>query len=135
MTTRELKFDEWAAFFNAFSRRYRGQTVTVELLDKSSPNDRAAQVIARRVPLSGITAERRGNAIVDIEIMLGDGDNEHLVHIAHRPTKIRIAQVSNGADELVLIDTAAGQTTRIDFSPHGLDANALAETPGTAEVL
>ena len=55
MRTRELDSDEWAAFFNAFSRQYRGQPVTLELAERG-PLD-SARFIAQQVPLVGITAE------------------------------------------------------------------------------
>ena len=134
MITRELKPEEWTAFFNAFSRRYQGELVTVELVGPPDPTHTAAQVIARRMTLVGITAERPAGLVFDVEIMLGDGDNEHLVHIIHNPTNVRVAQVTNGADEVFFID-AAGQTTRVDFSPAGLPAGAFVDAPGVTEVL
>src|SRR5687767_14848456 len=116
MDIRELDSHEWTAFFNAFSRHYRGQCFTVEL----SNGDHTPQIIARKMPLIGITAEHQGDAIRAVEIILGDAPYGHLTHVVRNPTKVWIAQVTNGADELLLIDAADGPTTRIDFSPAGI---------------
>src|SRR5687768_338241 len=109
MDIRELDPNEWTAFFNAFSRHYRGLPVTVELTNNHPP-----QVIAKKMPLIGITAECRDAHVSVIEVILGDAPYGHLTHVVQQPTKVRIAQVTNGADELLLIDPAAGPTTRID---------------------
>src|SRR6476659_8106680 len=92
MLTRELKAEEWTAFFNAFSRRYRGRLVTVSIAGTANPDNPNPQVIARRVTLTGITAERPAGLAFDVDIMLDNGDNEHLVHIIHNPTSVRVAQ-------------------------------------------
>lgn len=119
----------------AFSRHYRGQFITVDVIAPSSSDKPVPQVIARRVPLVGITAERSAAGIVDVQIMVGNGDSEHLVHVVNNPTRVHIAQVSNGADELLLIDTAAGQATRLDFSPSGLAAGVFVDEAGAVECL
>jgi hypothetical protein len=126
MRTRNLAREEWTAFFNAFSRRYVGQPTTIEMIPWMT--GARPQTIARKMPLGGITAEHDGTAaIMAIEIMVGDSPREHLMHVIRDPCRVQIAQVTNGADELLLIDTEGGPTTRVDFSRRGLDA-ALSET-------
>jgi hypothetical protein len=116
MDIRELTRDEWTSFFNAFSRHYRGLPVTVEL-DSAHP----PQVVAKNMPLAGITAECQGATVVAIEVIVGESSNERLAHVVRDPVKVRIAQVTGGTDELLIIESAAGMTTRIDFSPGGLE--------------
>ena len=136
MFTRDLAGDEWVPFFNAFSRRYRGQCVTIH---RSGPAGEPLQAVARRMPLEGITAERVADGrVATIQIILGDTADVHLMHVIGDPTRVRVAQVTDGADELLLVDTAGGVTTRIDFSPMGLRAEQLLTEhipTGVAEVL
>lgn len=129
MVTRELESEEWIAFFNAFSRHFRGRPVTVELVAASGRGS-PPQVVARQVPLIGITAEHKAAGtppgqpeVSAIQILLGtEGDrSDHFTHVVREPSRVRVAQVSNGTDELLFIESAAGgTTTRVDFSSKGL---------------
>jgi hypothetical protein len=118
MTTRELARDEWIAFFNAFSRRYRGQPVTVQRGGTTA--NEPAQTLAKRLPLVGITADREGDQVTAIEIIVGESPDEHLMHVVRAPSRVRVAQVTDGADELLLIEADDDPTTIVDFSPAGL---------------
>ena len=129
MDIRELKRDEWPAFFSAFSRHYRGQPVTVGLASGHPP-----QVIAKNLPLVAITAEHHGDAIPAIKIMVGDFPFGPFTHVAGEPVRVRIAQVTGGVDELLLIDTGAGPTTYIDFSPLGIDPLPPPDTLATQSI-
>jgi len=38
-----------------------------------------------------------------IEVMLGDTTAETVVHVVHQPTRIRVAQITGGEDEQLII--------------------------------
>ena len=117
MTVRELASDEWIHFFNAFSRLYKGRPVTVQLHGRGEDN--AARTLIKKMPLIGITTGREmDDTMSSIEIIVGDSPSEHFMHVIQNPARVRIAQVTNGADELLFIDEAeSGLTTSVDFSP------------------
>ena len=134
MTTRELTRDEWVAFFNAFSRHYRGRPITVQVA--GTGDEGRPKTLARRAPLVGLTAERDRDTVTAIQVIVGDSPGAHLTHVIRDPTRVRVAQVSNGADELLLIDAEAGPTTRVDFSVKGLhDLRCPEDREGADEVL
>jgi hypothetical protein len=115
MMTRELHPGEWAKFFDCFSRRFRGRRMTLGVTDAGG--DAPLGTLADRLPLLGISMEpTRGPAEV-IEVMLGDAPAQHVAHAIRRPSRVRVAQVSSGEDEVLLIDCEAGPTTRVDFRP------------------
>ena len=115
MKLRELLRSEWPAFFNSFSRRYHGQPVTVELV--GAGGEAAAVAVARAMPLMGITAEAEAGAVKAIEIILGESPDQHLTHVVNSPSRVKVGQVQNGEDDVLVIDSAADPPTRIRFAP------------------
>jgi hypothetical protein len=81
------------------------------------------------MPLLGISAEPRHGRVEAIELVLGDdGDARaagHLAHVVHDPARVKVAQVSNGEDEVLIIEPVSGPATEIDFrtapAPRGAD--------------
>ena len=122
MKTRELASTEWATFFDCFSRRFRGRLVTVEL---SETPDARADALARRLPLLGLTVEPVDGPAESITVMVGDSPRENVVHVVRSPCRVRVAQVSNGEDEILIIDSGSGPTTRVDFRQGPVDAAAF----------
>ena len=112
MNTRELSPGEWKTFFDAFSRRFQGVPVTVDVCES---RDGRAEMVARQLPLLGVTVEPPSGPAESIAIMVGDAPGENVVHVVREPHRVRVAQVSNGEDELLIIDSLSGLTTRIDF--------------------
>ena len=112
MKTRELSPGEWKLFFDCFSRRFRGAPVTVDLSE--SPDGRA-DTVARHLPLIGVTVEPANGPAESISIMVGDSPRVNVVHMVRQPCRVRVAQVTNGEDEVLIIDSRGGPTTRIDF--------------------
>ena len=112
MHTRDLSPSEWNGFFDMFSRRFQGLPVTVEL--KESPDGRPATV-ARELPLLGVTVEPRSGPAESIAIMVGDAPGANVVHMVRGPRRVRVAQVSNGEDDVLIIDSVNGPTTWIDL--------------------
>jgi hypothetical protein len=114
MDTRDLGTEEWADFFDAFSRNYHGRPVTLELGPGAGRRFRC--LIARQVPLIGITVEPRAGPVRYVRVSVGDASDEHLAHVVNRPRRVRVEQVSNGQDEVITIDSETDPALRIDFS-------------------
>ena len=115
MRTRELNVDEWTSFFDRFSRRFHGRPVTV-LVRGSDARTRA---LARHLPLLGVTTEQHDGEVESIEILTGDpGDPpaKHVAHMVRAQCGVRVGQVSNGEDEVLVIQSRTDPTTFIDFS-------------------
>jgi hypothetical protein len=123
MKTRELASSEWAVFFDCFSRRFRGRPVTLEL---SETADARGDALARRMPLIGLTVEPHNGPAESITVMVGDSPSENVVHVVRSPCRVRVAQVTNGEDEVLIIDSGSGPTTRIDFRHQAVDASTPA---------
>ncbi|MBI2876197.1 MAG: DUF5335 family protein [Candidatus Tectomicrobia bacterium] len=102
MWTREIPRNEWAQFFDNFSRRYRGWLVTVEVLGP----DIGAQIEAHELPLEGITTEVKedGEEIISI---LGKEPMAHITHTIAAPTHVRLKQAEEGIAEAVEIESAS----------------------------
>ena len=118
MRTRELDPREWVAFFEAFSRQYRGRPVTLELAEKGPLN--SARFIAQQVPLVGITAEPEAGEARAIEIVVGDGPDSHLCHIISSPSHVKVGQISGGEDEVLVIESASDPTVLLAFHQENL---------------
>jgi len=117
MKSRELSRAEWGKFFDCFSRRFRGRAVTVELGEFSEAPPAAparADRLADGLPLIGVTVEPPRGPVGSIAVMAGDA-HRNVVHFVRDPCRVRVAQMTNGEDDLLIIDSGAGPTTRIDF--------------------
>jgi hypothetical protein len=114
MFARELDKSEWPAFFNAFSRRYQGRAMTLDLPEPHTLG--TIEVIARDLPLVGITAERAGGdeEVASIEILLGISSESHLTHTINHPTHVAIDQVNNGTDDVIVIHSLRDPTVRLN---------------------
>jgi hypothetical protein len=106
---REIPRDEWAEFFDIFSRQHEGWLVTVELLGAEI----GAQVEAEEVALGGITADLKGGGEDVISIILGKRSAEHVTHNIAQPTHVRIEQAESGADMALQIEAGGGVTTLV----------------------
>ena len=114
MTTRELQPVEWSWFFDCFSRQHRGRRMTIEVVDAP---DAQAFTLAHRLPLLGITAEPRRGQVESIQVMVGDSPGSNVVHFIRQPSHVRVAQLTNGEDDMLIIDSESGPTTRVNFPP------------------
>lgn len=74
-----------------------------------------ADTLADRLPLVGITVEPPRGPVETIVVMLGDSPREHVSHVVREPCRVRVVQVNNGEDDVVIVDSSAGPATRIDF--------------------
>ena len=136
--TRELARDEWCRFFNGFSRQYAGKPVTVDVIEESG-SGRSRHRIVKRLPLLGITAEPASADVESIDIITGEPPDELVTHVVHNPIRVTVGQVSDGADEVMLIDSAGDPSVRVAFGAAQTDVADLldkatqAERPGRSE--
>jgi Family of unknown function (DUF5335) len=107
METREIPRDQWTHFLDGFSRRHDGWLVTVEVL-----GDEGAQVEARELPLTGITADQdRGHTI---SVLLGGRPGKDAAHIIHSPAAVRVEE-SDGVERALEIEKEGGEKTILTF--------------------
>ena len=112
MDVRELSPGEWTKFVDCFSRRFRGQPMTLRVAESEGRGER---LLAARLPLLGITAESAEGQLKVIEVMLGDSTVQNVVHIVRHPAHVRVAQITAGQDEQLVIEETTGETARIDL--------------------
>jgi hypothetical protein len=111
MQTREIPRDEWAAFFDSFSRQHEGWLATVEVLGEEV----AAQVEARELSPAGSSADKRGGDQDTISIIICEGTGDHITHTVTQPAHVRLEQTDSGADEALQIESANGEKTILRF--------------------
>ncbi len=109
MQTKEIQQNEWAKFFDNFSRKHEGEILTIEILG----SDIGAQMEEKGLALEGITAEATSNTIV---IMAGGRRADHVTHPVNRPTGVSIERTDEGDDAAVAIRAADGTTTLLRFT-------------------
>ncbi|HWO00820.1 MAG TPA: DUF5335 family protein [Blastocatellia bacterium] len=102
MTITEIPRNEWADFFCGFSQRHKGWLVNTEIVG----DEVHGQFEGRQLPLEGITPELGGGAD-EMEIIVSDRPNHHLSHTVRSPTRVRLHQTAEGADEAVEIQSAS----------------------------
>jgi hypothetical protein len=111
MPTREIPREEWMTFLDSFSRQHAGWLSTVEVLDTAI----GAQVESREQPLSGITAELKGDNRDLISILVGGDRNNHVAHAIHAPSHVRVEETDEGAHEALQIESESGVTILLRF--------------------
>ena len=109
MPARQIASEEWAGFFDMFSRHYRGQAVDVQILGENL----GVYSIAHGQPLMGITAEKTP---VEIEVLTGDS-TAHVTHVIKDPSAVWMQQGNNGKDSALKIEGKDGISVLIDFGP------------------
>jgi hypothetical protein len=109
--TREIARDEWVPFFDSFSRQHDRWLVTLEVLWPEI----GAQVESRDQALSGITAELKDSGEDVISILLGGAPRDHVAHIVHAPSHVRLKETESGAHEALQIESSSGVTTLLQF--------------------
>jgi len=113
MAARQIASDEWAGFFDAFSRHYRGRPVQVQILGENL----GVYSIAKSQPLIGITAQNKVGPR-EIEIIAGD-TTANLTHVVKNPAEVWMQQGNNGVDSVLKIASKDGISILIDFRTSG----------------
>lgn len=111
MKTREIPKNEWPKFFDNFSTKHEGWSVTLEIFG----TELGAQVQERELALAGIVDEWdeiHGNRIV---IMFGEKADDHLTHNIGCPTQVSLEQTEGGEDVALAIKSADGVMALLRF--------------------
>jgi hypothetical protein len=115
MRSRDLKQTEWQAFFDSFSRRFHDKPMSLAVRKRPE----GLHFLAQHLPLTGVTVQKE-KGVDAVELELGDEKTGHVSHIVRCPMRVRVGQVSNGSDEVLLIRGEDGATTLLDFSKVGV---------------
>ena len=111
MKTKEIAKNEWPKFFDNFSSRHQGWSVTLEIFG----TEIGAQVQERELALVGIVDERdeiHGDRIV---IMFGGKLDDHITHSIGRPTQVSLEHTEGGSDVALAIKSADGVMALLRF--------------------
>jgi hypothetical protein len=110
MRTIEVPQREWTRTLDEFSSIHNGWLVSLDVLGP----ELGVQPQIRDLPLRGVTAETslRSPAIT---IAAGRGDGEHISHIIHSPTHVRIERTDEGADVAMQIESDDGLAAILRF--------------------
>ncbi len=107
MESREIPRGEWQRFCDDFSRKHRGEKVSVDVLDR----DLGAQREIERQPFVGISADEKNGENV-IEVMVGEQPDRNEERIINNPAHLRVAE---GARPSLEIEPADGPRTIVQF--------------------
>jgi len=109
MSSRDLAQPSWRDELDSFSRKHAGWRVSLRTTDPGGEETFAA----RDVPLIGVA--RTAPDTKDIEVALGDR-REHVAHIVADATAVRVELTAEGADRALVIDSADGTRTTLQFA-------------------
>jgi len=111
MKTKEIPKNEWPKFFDNFSIKHQGWSVTLEIFG----TELGAQVQERELALVGIfdeSDELHGNRIV---IMFGEKPDDHITHSIGHATEVSLEQTDGGADVALAIKSSDGVMALLRF--------------------
>ncbi len=111
MTVREIDRNNWDEFFESFSRRYRGWLVNVQVAGQ----DARRRFEAKGLPFQGIAMDDKGTGQDQVSIFMNRELKENLTHIVSRPTRIRLQQNEEGADQGIEVEAGDGTKTIVQF--------------------
>lgn len=110
-TTHEIPSDDWATFFDAFSRIHRGWRSRVEVLGKEF----GAQEEGKDLPLIGVSGDFGVPGRERVVIALGREPDDHVSHAVLHPAAIRLLQDEEGAVQALEIESADRSVTLLRF--------------------
>jgi hypothetical protein len=114
METRTIPETEWINFADRFSRDHTGWLATVQVLDRHA----GAQLVAKDLPLQGISFDTKGTRPCSVEVSVGDTPSDHVRHVIDMPLHIREADEPDGSIDLQ-IEPADGSQTLIHLRGPG----------------
>ena len=106
METRTIPETEWIDFADRFSRDHTGWLATVQVLDGRS----GAQLVAKDLPLQGISFDTKGTRPCSVEVSVGDTPSQHVRHVVDMPLHIREADEPDGSIDLQIEPADGAQT-------------------------
>ena len=107
MQTREIPTHEWAGMCSELKLAYGHSPVTLRVRKGEGMRELTAR------PLADLVAH---TADASILISVGDPWEGYLGHAVLKPTRVRML-ASRDRDELLVIDSADGSITELDFYP------------------
>jgi hypothetical protein len=114
MPTREIPPSEWRGFFDTFSQLHEGWLITVAVSGKDVPGE---QLEGDAQPFLGISADTKGSGAGAIEIAFGRDSSSEETHIVNGASHVLYEQPEGGGAESIEIQSAAGDTTILQFRP------------------
>ena len=111
----QIRTDDWQNYLNDFSRRNAGRTARLEVL---SENLGVQGDDVERLPLQGITLDKRSGLTSSLDIMLGGGRAADMRHITHTIPRVRRIVAKFGPDareDALEIESEDGARTLLIF--------------------
>jgi hypothetical protein len=122
--TIEIPRENWAVYFERLGRQAQAYPVRLEVENE----DIGDQEMARRLPLVGIALETKGSEVGDLEVTVGDADQNFMHHIDD-PRRVYLKVEDSGNIDCIEIEDGANGKTLIFFERHpGLPATVLLES-------
>lgn len=121
--TIEIPRDNWSVCFERLGRQAQTYPVRIEVENR----DIGDQEMARKLPLVGIDLETKGSEVGDLEVTVGDADQNFLHHI-DGPTRVFLSVDDSGNIDCIAIEDGDNGKTLIFFERQpGLPASVLME--------
>lgn len=111
----QISTDDWQTYLNDFNRRNAGRTARLEVL---SENLGVQGDEVEKLPLHGITLDKRSSLSSDVEIMLGGGGAADMRHLTHSVPRVRRIVAKFGPDareDALEIESEDGARTLLIF--------------------
>ena len=111
----QIRTDDWQKYLNDFSRRNAGRTARLEVL---SENLGVQGDNVDRLPLQGITLDKKSSLAATLEIMLGGGSAADMRHLTHTVPQVRRIVAKFGPDareDALEIESEDGGRTLLIF--------------------
>lgn len=112
MQTHEIPSEQWGPFLDKITRRHEGQQVSIEI----EGADLGAQPQARGMRLIGITFDPKEAIGQEIDVIVRNDAEVHLMHAIPHPSHLWIAQTEQGQDRALQVQSAEGPTTLVRFN-------------------
>jgi hypothetical protein len=127
--TIEIPRENWAVYFERLGQQAQTYPVRIEVENR----DIGDQEMARRLPLVGIDLETKGSEVGDLEVTVGDVD-ENFIHHIDSPTRVFLKIEDGGNIDCIEVEDGAEGKTLIFFERYpGLPATTLLQAQGGQE--
>jgi hypothetical protein len=111
MTTQEISRDDWANFFDVFSKQHEGWLVTLEVF----ASDLGAQTEGLELPFEGISVNSQDEEPESLVIHLGRSSTDHVSHTITRPQHVWLKHTGEGAHDSLEVEGEGDQKTLLRF--------------------
>ena len=107
--TEEFPRDSWDQYLTSLSREANAHLMVVRI-ESPSLGD---QILARGLPLVGISVEKKGSEQGAVEVIAERPDGSHLTHLIREPARIYLARYEEKKEVCLDIEDKSGQKTLI----------------------